>query len=571
MDDCTNDDGTAQNNLHTGEPTESSGIYTPSTYRNSITKILDPGLSRNDWYYGQLTYKSYVTMQTPRYDTSNDIRYVKQIKADTKDFYCTVGEEGVYTVDISDTLANDHSCMQRCREEYPDLEYVIARGEVRGDIFECLCSDFDPDGSVCGIGTANTFNGGKQYKVSNTPSPSCKCPGFYIFDGQAISCPSGRYSGADDPCMSSCKLCPRGRFSEVGYTECESCPAGKIQEGLSCTDCPAGQSSPAGVDQCFVCALGLYTDRKGTPSCFDCPNGYYDDEANKGQSCKICPNGYYSGLAAKITCSECPTGRYSDTTGSAGCKLCSSGKYQDDTAMTSASACKNCQTGKYQNQNGMPSCKNCPKGQYQSQTGRTGCVSCSAGQYNGQTGRSSCTNCPRGQYMPHGGYSYCFACPTGKYTDQYGRTSCKNCGAGKYNDQNGQDSSSDCHNCPSGRYTPATGQSACISCGSIWSGYIWANNPDRTTYDRSCDLVKTNEPSYDTMYNSDLYVCNTAGQMAGHTGGYGDMWRRDCFMNPWKKPYNSNACNEYACYWYYDCSGKLGHLLSIWLQFLVLL
>ena len=58
------------------------------------------------------------------------------------------------------------------------------------------------------------------------------------------------------------------------------------------------------------------------------------------------------------------------------------------------------------------------------------------------------------------------------------------------------------------------------------------------------------------MYNSDLYVCNTAGQMAGHTGGYGDMWRRDCFMNPWKKPYNSNACNEYACYWYYDCSGS---------------
>ena len=30
-------------------------------------------------------------------DTSNDIRYVKQIKADTKDFYCTVGEEGVYS------------------------------------------------------------------------------------------------------------------------------------------------------------------------------------------------------------------------------------------------------------------------------------------------------------------------------------------------------------------------------------------------------------------------------------------------------------------------------------------
>ena len=58
------------------------------------------------------------------------------------------------------------------------------------------------------------------------------------------------------------------------------------------------------------------------------------------------------------------------------------------------------------------------------------------------------------------------------------------------------------------------------------------------------------------MYYDDDYYCNTEGQMAGHDSGYGDMWRRDCWMNPILKLYNSDACNQYACYWYDDCSGS---------------
>ena len=553
MDDCTDLDGIAFSTSHNLEPTLSGGSYTATASRASITQILQ-GKMRNDWYYGNLGYKSYAVLQTPGYDISDDKRYVKQVIADTKDFYCTVGEEVVYTLDVSDTFANDHSCMQKCREEYPDLEFVIARGETKGDIFNCLCSDFNPGDSACGIGTPNTFNGGKQYKVSNTPTSSCKCPGFYIFDGQSISCPSGRYSGEDDPCMSSCKLCPRGRFSEVGKTQCESCPAGKIQEGLSCTDCAAGQSSPAGVDQCFVCALGLYTDRKGIPSCFDCPNGYYDDNALEGSSCKICPKGYYSGLATKSDCSECQIGRYGDSIGMSGCKLCSSGKYQPSTKKTSASDCVNCAAGKYQNQIGMSSCKNCPTGQYQSQTGRTGCINCQVGKYSSQTGRSGCSACSRGKYQSQVGQSSCISCRVGLYSDQTGRTSCKACGRGKYNDQNGQDSSSDCHNCPSGQYNGQNGQSGCTSCGNKYNGYLWSNNPDRTTYDESCDSHKINHPSKAKMYYDDDYYCNFAGQMAGHTGGRGDMWRRDCWMDPFKWAHGSNACNDYACKYYSDCS-----------------
>lgn len=549
MDDCTALDGTSWAEWHAPEPTENGGSYTATAYTRSITSILQGGM-RNDWYYGELDLKSYYILQSPNYDISSAKRYVKQIVADSKDQYCTVGEEEIYSVAVSDLIANDHTCMQKCREEFPNLEFVIARGEVKGETFSCLCSDFDPDDSSSGCN--NPTKGGTQYKVSNTPLKSCKCPGFYIFDGQAISCPSGRYSGGDDPCMSSCKLCPRGRFSEIGYTECESCPAGKIQEGVSCTDCLPGQSSPAGVDQCFTCALGLYTDVKGTPSCLDCPNGYYDNDASIGTSCKICPKGYYAGLATKITCSECPTGKYGDSTAMLECKECAAGKFQPNTASISSTSCTNCPAGKYQNLKSQASCKNCPAGQYQSQAGRTGCVACSAGQYQNSNGQTVCKNCPKGQYRPQTGYSSCIVCPTGKYADQTARTSCKTCSAGTYQDQNGQTSSGACHHCPAGKYQGSAGQASCNSCGDLKSGYSWGSGPDRTTKEKSCDSYNKKPTSYYDMFWASgckydrAYDC---GRNRFTGSGNGDQWRRTCWTG------DSNNCNSMARTYhdYCDC------------------
>ena len=89
----------------------------------------------------------------------------------------------------------------------------------------------------------------------------------------------------------------------------------------------------------------------------------------------------------------------------------------------------------------------------------------------------------------------------------------------------------------------------------------------------SCDMYKTNLPSVSTMYYDDDYYCNFYGQMAGNADPRGDMWRRDCWMDPWKWAWGSNACNDYACKYYSDCTQSWttkfyysvsGYLAPVW-------
>jgi hypothetical protein len=524
-----------------------------AAYRHSVTQLLNDPYLRNDFYYGNIEYKSYFVKQKAKYkQIATSKRYIKELSKTTVGSYCTIGEAVLYSVDTSHDDANDHTCMQKCQEEYSDLEYVVVRGEIVGETFSCLCSDREYSREVC---AAQMQTGGTQYKVIGGTSTVCKCPGFYLKKGRAKSCPPGRYSGEDDPCMSSCKLCPVGQFSQFGARECESCPAGKVQEtATSCRECDAGKTSLSGDEECSVCQLGLFSKTKGAGACSDCPIGYYDDDLDEGQTCKLCALGQYAGLATKNTCLLCQVGRYSDVTPVAGCKACSSARYNPTTGSSSVSACIYCPKGKYQNQAGKSACSNCGFGRYTDQTGRTGCKACGTGKYQGQQGQSTCHNCAKGKYNPSTGAKYCKNCGTGYYQDQYAKTSCKACGKGKYQNQNAQTSSGACHNCQTGRWNGGTGKAECESCGKLYDKYAWSKSPSRDTKEKSCDSYRTSHPSYDDMYYSSLWECRHNTGMTQEDSGYGDRWRRKCWAgglddcNQIAKSYHGDNSNSWSWY-----------------------
>lgn len=523
MDDCTDLNGDSWSTSHLEEAKLVDGTYTAEAEKYDINAILD-GYLRNDFYYGNLRYHSYYIRQRSRFDPDTaSTRYIKRVDSNSKERYCTIGETTIYSVDVSSRDANDHTCMQKCSEEYDHLDYVVVRGEVIGDIFNCKCSD--KEYTDC---EGNMLSGDIQYKVTISKTKSCSCPGFYLDLGNAVSCPPGRYSGPLDPCTSSCKLCPRGKFSEVGYSECESCSAGKIQVGLTCVECSIGRYSPAGENQCFTCNLGYYAPKKGLPACYECPLGYYDDIIDEGRSCKKCALGEYSGLAGKGSCKDCPKGTYGDTTPIGSCKRCVPGMYQDQTKQTSSSSCKICAVGKYASDYGTPTCPACSKGKYNTEEGKPGCISCPEGWYQDQSGKTSCTSCAAGKYASRSAFTYCYDCPKGYYNTQTGLSSCTSCKAGYYNNQVGQSSSSACHTCAPGMYQGSRGKSSCSSCGEKYSSYSWANKGRRIHAERACDMYRTSYPSYDDMYDDwDNWACKY--KMTGESG-LGDRWRRRCLL-----------------------------------------
>ncbi len=471
--------------------------------------------------------------------------------------YCDVGEVLLYQSLLSSDDANEHSCMERCSE---GVNEILVRGLIDGDMFYCYCSD------VLDIDSCVLKEGGTQYKVTRTDS-HCQCPGFYIFDGHARSCPPGRYSGYENSCLSTCKLCPVGKFSESGSLECESCPAGKIQETeTTCSDCPEGKYSPAGSNECIKCELGLFTNFVGSPQCLQCPEGYYDNNLNDGTSCKLCALGKFSGLGTKNSCTNCPSGFFSDITPTGQCKACSAGRYQSFTGQTTSSSCKVCPIGYYNSQSGQPACPACSSGKYQSSTGKTGCVNCPKGFYAATNGWSFCFDCPKGYYASMVAASSCYACQVGRYSDNRGTTVCKSCPPGTYNNQKGQDTSSECHACPNGRYQPHQAASSCYSCGKLYNSYSWAILPDRITFEKSCDQIKTSSiPSCNDMYYEDsdgpddsAYRCTRYG--SGEDSGYGDRWRAPCLAKraescPYIEYYHHGGTTgtfyEVSCGWFW--------------------
>lgn len=82
---------------------------------------------------------------------------------------------------------------------------------------------------------------------------NCSAGTFGRTDGSCLACPVGKYSLANQPCISGCQICPDGTFTDTeGASSCTPCPAGTYDDisyypsnSSSCKPCPGvGESLP---------------------------------------------------------------------------------------------------------------------------------------------------------------------------------------------------------------------------------------------------------------------------------------------------------------------------------------
>jgi hypothetical protein len=119
-------------------------------------------------------------------------------------------------------------------------------------------------------------------------------------------------------------MCPVGRYSSSGATEC--------------IDCLAGFVSPVeGATTCTACSAGYYAPSSSLSNCSSCPAGKFQDST--GQSyCSECGAGKYSGANGRVVCSYCTEGRWS-TTGSDKCNMASTSYYLASESRDEVNSC----------------------------------------------------------------------------------------------------------------------------------------------------------------------------------------------------------------------------------------
>ena len=338
----------------------------------------------------------------------------------------------------------------------------------------------------------------------------CYCEGFALVDGIPKACPSGRYSSKLTPCSATCELCPTGKFSTPGSSECGGCLPGEIQSSaISCSKCPVGKYAESGDIACTPCPVATFASAEGSSFCTQCDAGRFQHPPLTGQTssdtCRICPGGWSQGQLQSTSCNSCGTGKYTDGQEATSCKNCAAGKYQNLNNQDSSSACKDCPKGWYQNQASASGCKGCGTGHYTDQVARTVCKYCTGGRYQNQYYQGGCKNCGKGYYQDQNKQAGCKSCTPGKYQNQYTQRNCKECSPGYY--------------------STSYRQHGCKSCGSLYSGYRWVTSPKpRVSWEYTCDQYKP--CTWKGYWQRD---CGTKSNAQGRSAsGYGDYYRKCC-------------------------------------------
>ena len=510
------------------------------------------------------------------YDDANKVRLKKKLLNEEINRYCPTGEIQEYEEDEDHEDANPHQCMQRCRENLltTDNDFVLSRGDVVDGTFHCMCS-FILDES-CILSGPSVFHQYKVHKHSGAytsierllsardpqvgKTTQCKCQGYYLFKGKAISCPTNTFKNSGH-CTSSCENCPAGKFSEIGSTFCDQCPAGKILTNGACSKCDVGEFASIIDNECQLCPLGRFNTKFGQGKCEGCPAGWFDNDPAEGLNCDMCSIGRHTaGFIGLSDCIDCPIGYYNEENGISNCTECPTGRANPNTASVTHLDCAACLAGKFQDVKAQATCKDCQPGKSAVQTARLVCADCDLGKFQSEYGISYCLQCNPGQFGDAKGLTECKDCAPGKSQYRPGEDSCTDCSSGTITPSGGM---AQCQDCPIGRYQGSSGQSSCTGCPSknpggnynyVSSLWFYGGTPDRITKDKSCDshFIWT-ESNRQTIYywstNSDgKYNFDCINFMSQDRGG-GARSRRPCWTG------DSNNCNTFACNIHGDCSG----------------
>ena len=573
------------------DPRHDYGIYDEQTFSNhhyctsdqtptDVRTSLSPFGETSGVVRGDKTPTWVLTMEGAYFTHATKIRYKKQKSNDEINLYCPVGEVPKYSLLESHSHANPHYCMQECRKELlgtPGTE-ILSRGDLLDGNFTCYCSL-----TISGTCTLQGPSSFPQYKVHKNSGPltsserllsprdpqvgntqQCKCQGYYIYKGEAFSCPQNTFKNSGH-CNSACTKCPLGKFSAVGSTLCEKCPAGRVLTDDKCAKCEVGKYASAVDTECQTCTRGRYNMKVGQPMCTGCPAGWFDDDDSEGINCDMCTIGKSTNDQIGMGgCLDCPQGFYNNEIGLSVCKGCALGRYGNQMGQTVSTSCKPCSAGYYQDTTGKNNCKGCPEGRYSDLTARHACSKCKAGKLSPGTQAydimTNCYDCNPGKYGDEDGQTSCKNCDPGKYSDQFGQKSCKKCVTGQFTSDSGGAS---CETCAYGKYAGGSSNNACTDCPSAKPSSSYAvgswgysfDNPSHTRADTTCDSTIADwseEPAilkrreYEKNSNNE-YVWDCKYLMSVNRD-YGVWSRRPCWTG------FSNNCNTIACSWWNDCS-----------------
>ena len=155
-----------------------------------------------------------------------------------------------------------------------------------------------------------------------------------VFSGCCLTateetCSSGQYCGfkSDRDITPTCLDCPVGYFKSFGEV-CTNSYYGLNNDGF-----PSNVLSVQVNHFCEKCPSGYYTDEVGSTACQPCPGGSYGTSSTE---CLVCPNGTYSSPGSQV-CRECPAGRFSLENASS-CTRCPPDTY----SVAMSSVCEPC-------------------------------------------------------------------------------------------------------------------------------------------------------------------------------------------------------------------------------------
>jgi hypothetical protein len=187
-----------------------------------------------------------------------------------------------------------------------------------------------------------------------------------------------------------------------------------------------------GLALCYNCPPGFYcNEADGTINPVECTTGHYCPQSTENPY--VCPLGtytqaYMTGLEMSSQCSNCTTGYYCDDGTYDSTKKCLAGYYCLSGAYEKDQEGLECPTGFYCTE-GTKLPTACPDGKYSLRGAQSedNCTDCLEGYYCVRyTTSSAMVECPKGYYCPYG-VDAPIPCPKGTFNNALKKKSSENC------------------------------------------------------------------------------------------------------------------------------------------------